>query len=267
MSFPLKNIQHILMLYKNIKLIPMIGIELEFYLPNKKMKISDNSYANFNIYEIVSEAAFGQFEAKFQHTTNIVSLIKNVQLFKKYFMKVHSANFSAKPLVDKPGSSQHVNISFLKNNINILVKNNKLLCNAIGGLCELIPNSMIYFAPTQSSYMRYIHKCYHTPTTVSWGINNRTTAIRIVKTFNNNMDYRIENRLPGSDASTLSIISAILLAIYHGIEKNLISKKPIYGLGDDPIYNLPTIPMNLTEAKKYSPTLSLLKQYCKTVKD
>nr|WP_255453375.1 hypothetical protein [Wolbachia endosymbiont of Atemnus politus] len=39
---------------------------------------------------------------------------------------------------------------------------------------------MLVFAPNDDSYLRFQYPDIHTPTTVSWGVTNRTAAIRIL---------------------------------------------------------------------------------------
>ena len=86
------------------------------------------------------------------------------------------------------------------------------------------------------------------PKNISWGYNNRTTALRLLKNFDG--IARIEHRVAGADADLLEVIAAILYGSYIGMKEKMIPTSPIYGLGFDPQYNLIPLPATLTEAKK-----------------
>ncbi len=119
---------------------------------------------------------------------------------------------------------------------------------AIGGLLHTMPDFMIFFAPHEDSYKRFEAKSMTTPTTISWGPNNRTAALRLLKDFNK--VPRIEHRVAGADADPAEVIMAILLGSYIGIKEKLPPIKPTYGLAFDPQYNLALLPASLAEAKK-----------------
>ena len=118
----------------------------------------------------------------------------------------------------------------------------------IGGLLYTIADFMIFFAPNKNSYKRYTTKSMTTPHNISWGYNNRTTALRILK--NSKGNPRIEHRVSGSDANPLKVASAMLCGAYLGLREQITPIPPTYGLAFDPQYNLTSLPTTLTEAKK-----------------
>lgn len=257
MDFFIEEVKSILNVFNKASLFPVIGVELEFY---SNQPINTNSLPDFNIYEVLREEGENHFEAKFQHTLNILELIQNINNFFDFSIKEFDANFSAKPFPNLPGSAMHINISIQNENGENIFLNNIVLGNAIGGLCEMIPNSMIYFAPYVDSYLRYNNGCYHTPINISWGRNNRTTSIRIPENFGLTENTRIEHRLPGSDANIINVICCVLLGVYYGILNKIKPINSTYGIARDPQYRLKNIPLSLNEAMQYATMRQMLEK-------
>ena len=255
-------------LSSHLNIIPSIGVELEFYFDNVdqndisllitkiKKKIS-----SFNC-NITKEQDNLQYEIQISNTTNISTLIFELALIKEILEDSAkdfngSINFSAKPYLDKPGSGFHVHINLLDLNNNNLfsIQNNKMssyLSNSIGGLCTLMKKHMIFFAPNESSYLRYKHADIDTPTTISWGGNNRSTSIRIPSTSTDSTKCRIEHRVPGADCNYKQAITSILQGIIYGIEKKIQPPPKIYGISSDIQYNLEKLPLSLNEAIRHN---------------
>ena len=124
---------------------------------------------------------------------------------------------------------------------------------AIAGLLKAMAESMKYFAPCADSYDRY-NASFDTATTVSWGSNNRTVALRIPTSTHNNKHRHIEHRIPGMDANPYEVLGVIMLAIQHGLKHKLIPQSPkIYGNANDKQYSelpfhLQKLPINLEES-------------------
>ncbi len=151
-------------------------------------------------------------------------------------------DFSAKPFANQPGSAIHIHISLHNTKGDHLYKkiNNQesdILLWSIGGLCKNMKNSMKYFAPSEKSLLRYKFPSYETPTVVSWGKDNRTTAIRIPQTTLSPNNRRIEHRVPCSDANPKKVIEVILNSIDYGLKNKIQPPEPIYGIASDPQYN------------------------------
>src|SRR3546814_19703680 len=53
-----------------------------------------------------------------------------------------------------------------------------LLLHAIGGMKELLADSMAIFAPNAKSYRRFTANSY-APVAPTWGVNNRTVSLRV----------------------------------------------------------------------------------------
>jgi glutamine synthetase len=172
-------------------------------------------------------------------------------VFAKYSI---NADFSAKPFPDQPGSGLHIHVHVEDVDGNNLFYREgedfsaELLC-AIGGLLELMNAHMPIFAPTEASYKRFASKS-NAPTTVSWGTNNRTVAVRLPQKPMNNK--HIEHRVAGSDADVEAVIDAILLAVHYGFQNKCDPGKPVYGDASLEQYALPPLAKSLEEARTYA---------------
>jgi glutamine synthetase len=126
---------------------------------------------------------------------------------------------------------------FMKINDNY--QNN--LYHAVGGLLQQMPISMPIFAPTPNCYERYkLDNTKHIqyPTNYSWGINNRTCAIRIPQsTTEDPQDTRIEHRVCSGIADPYQSLSVIIEAIENGIVNKIKPPEPIFGNSFDSQYN------------------------------
>jgi len=98
----------------------------------------------------------------------------------------------------------------------------------IGGMQKYLPETMLVFAPTVNSWRRFEEGTF-APPAFSWGIENRTTAFRVVG--EGSEFRRVENRLPGSDANPYLFTAATLAAGLSGIEEKLEPTAPTIGNG------------------------------------
>ena len=109
------------------------------------------------------------------------------------------------------------------------------------------------YAPTINSYKRLVEGAW-APTTITWGIENRTTALRVINT--NSKYTRLETRVPGSDANPYLAMSAALASGLYGIKNKLPLENP-NALGNayaDILHKrLPSNLLEATSAMKDSP--------------
>lgn len=85
----------------------------------------------------------------------------------------------------------------------------------IGGLQAYLPGFMLMFAPTVNSWRRFAPGTF-APPAFSWGVENRTTCLRVVGASPKSI--RVENRLPCADANPYLTAAATLAAGLAGIE-------------------------------------------------
>jgi glutamine synthetase len=93
----------------------------------------------------------------------------------------------------------------------------------LAGQLHCLPHVLPLYAPTINSYKRLVEGAW-APTTTSWGIENRTTALRVINT--SAKDTRLETRVPGSDTNPYLAISAALASGLYGIKNKLPLNQP-----------------------------------------
>ncbi|MBQ4874610.1 MAG: glutamine synthetase [Rickettsiaceae bacterium H1] len=234
---------------EKLSLFPVIGLEIEFYLSNPELAkvISCKCTEKCSLFaQIEKEKGQNQFEIKTVPTSNIFSLITELSVIKKTVEEISQlnqakVNFLAKPFLDKPGNALHVHVNLVDNSGFNLFEDKNYLLWVVSGLCSFIKPSMAVFAPNVKCYWRYQYPDKNTPTTISWGYDNRTTALRVISN-------RIEHRVPCAKSDIKSVINEILKGVLHGIkEKNKIP--PIHGIASRNQADL--LPMTFSEAKRH----------------
>ncbi len=176
----------------------------------------------------VAEYAPGQYEINLQHVRDPLMACDHAVLLKRLIKGEAirhdmEATFMAKPYQGLAGSGMHVHISLLnEHGDNVLVGDglpgSSTMRHAAGGLVETMPEFMAVFAPNANSYRRFCPGAY-VPLSPTWGINNRTTSLRIPS----GPDHarRIEHRVAGADANPYLLLAALLAGCHHGIVKHL----------------------------------------------
>lgn len=93
-----------------------------------------------------------------------------------------------------------------------------LLEQYIAGQLACLPEILPMFAPTVNSYKRIGHGDW-APATVTWGIDNRTAAVRVIQ--GKKQSARIESRVPGADTNPYLAMAAALASGLFGIKHKL----------------------------------------------
>jgi len=245
-------------LWQDFALKPVIATEIEFYLhgagatfaPSDILTLIRTRCANAGLKLASAEQERGpeQYEISLLPTGDIAKLIADTERFKTLMDEVFrplgvQADFAAKPLIDAPGSGLHIHVHLEDaEGKNVFFRKDdswsQPLLHAIGGMLKLMNESMMFFAPSAASYARFTEKS-NAPTTVSWGANNRTVAIRLPT---KPMEHKhIEHRVAGSDADVGQVITAILAGMHYGLEQKCEPGEPIYGDASLPQYGLPKL--------------------------
>ncbi|GAA3543072.1 hypothetical protein GCM10022394_23780 [Zobellella aerophila] len=149
----------------------------------------------------------------------------------KTFMKVLAqrnnlmATFMAKWSNKYPGQSGHIHISLYDgqgNNVFFDPGQEHNISQAqrhfIAGQQQLMPEFLAMLAPTVNSYSRLIPG-FWAPTEATWGVENRTTALRVIP--GSNKSQRVEYRLGSADANPYLALAAALAAGLYGIKHQL----------------------------------------------
>jgi glutamine synthetase len=183
-----------------------------------------------------SEAGPGQFEVNFRHIADPLKAADDVMIFKQLvrgFARRHGlgASFMAKPYGTRSGSGLHVHFSIIDRDGGNLFddgsdQGSSLLHHAVAGLLSSMQENTLIWAPHANSYRRLLPGA-HAPAAVSWGYENRTSALRIPG--GDTRARRIEHRVAGADANPYLLLSAILGGALNGIETNAHPPAPVTG--------------------------------------
>ena len=185
---------------------------------------------------ISSEYAPGQFEINLQHLDDPLTAADHAVLFKRAVKGVArrhgmQATFMAKPYPDQAGSGLHLHMSLVDQaGRNVFDGGRKpasqRLLHAIGGILDLMPESMALLCPNVNSFRRFKPNIF-TPLRRCWGYENRSVALRVP--LGEGKARRIEHRIAGADANPYLVLATLLAGVHHGLSKKIDPGPPFEG--------------------------------------
>lgn len=189
---------------------------------------------NLPIDTIIKEAAPGQFEVNLKHRDDALRAADDVIKLKRIVMgcaRAHNlqATFMAKPFIEYAGSGMHVHASILDaegKNIFSGEGGRQRLEFAVSGLLHTMPEALLMFINTWNGFRRITPGSY-APTRAVWADNNRSVAVRIP--VSNEDNKRIEHRISGADANPYLVMAALIQAMVEGLENRVAPPPPIEG--------------------------------------
>jgi glutamine synthetase len=196
-----------------------------------------NSLKKFDIglEGLHTETGPGVYEAAIEHDEALRAADKAVLLKTavKEIAYTHGimATFMAKWNADLPGCSGHIHQSLWnKDRTENLFYDpsdpdsmSELMKQYLAGQLYCLPLILPMYAPTVNSYKRLVEGAW-APTTLTWGIENRTTALRVINT--SSKYTRLEMRVPGSDTNPYLAVAASLASGLYGIKNKLQLETP-----------------------------------------
>lgn len=212
---------------------------------------------NIPLEGLHTETGPGTYEAAIAYS-GILEAADRAVLFKTAVKEIaykHGimATFMAKINENLPGCGGHVHQSLWDKNgtrnlfhdANEPTKISETMKSYIAGQLFCLPHILPMFAPTLNSYKRLVEGAW-APTTLTWGIDNRTVALRVLPGSRNSC--RLETRVIGSDANPYLAMAACLASGLYGIRHKLsLEQPPTTGNGYRE-YAYGTLPHNLYEA-------------------
>lgn len=165
------------------------------------------------------------------------------------------ASFMAKWNEDLPGCSGHVHQSLwdAEQNKNLFYSDNaeqpmsELMEHYLAGQLHCLPEVLPLYAPTINSYKR-LRDGVWAPTTVTWGMDNRTTAVRVIN--GDAKATRLEMRVAGSDTNPYLAMAASLASGLYGINNKMKLKEPAVAGNAYTKEDAPKLPSNLLDATR-----------------
>jgi glutamine synthetase len=159
------------------------------------------------------------------------------------------ASFLAKTAPGEEGSSGHVHLSCWSDGENAFASDEdrlpEALAGAVAGILDQLPAASLLLNPTINSYKRLVPGWF-APTNVSWGLENRSAALRVIR-GSDAARSRIECRRPGADANPYLALAVLVASAADGIRRRAEPPEPVEGdayARDD----LPALPGSLESA-------------------
>jgi glutamine synthetase len=218
---------------------------------------------------IHTETGPGTYEAAITYS-EIVEAADRAVLFKTAVKEIayrHNciATFMAKINENLPGCGGHVHQSLWdkKKTKNLFydekdkMELSKLMRHYIAGQLYSLPHILPMFAPVINSYKRLVEGAW-APTTLTWGIDNRTVALRAMAT--GEKSCRLETRVIGADVNPYLAMAASLASGLYGI-KNKIELKQAACTGNGyRDFSNGVLPSTLQEATQKMKTSGVAKE-------
>lgn len=216
-----------------------------------------------------TETGPGTYEAAIGYA-NVLEAADRAILFKTAVKEIayrHGilATFMAKINENLPGCGGHVHQSLWdkagKKNLfyeeKDKMKLSELAKNYMAGQLHCLPLILPLFAPTINSYKRLVEGAW-APTTLTWGTDNRTVALRVLT--NSNKSCRLETRVIGSDVNPYLAMAGCLAAGLYGIKNKLKLKQPATVGNGYKDFSNGVLPSTLIEATQQMKTSKLAKE-------
>ena len=148
---------------------------------------------------------------------------------------------------EREGNSCHIHLSLRGTDDSVVFWDRgrtALYDRFIAGVLATMADFTLLYAPNVNSYKRFAAGSF-APTTIGWGEDNRTCAVRLV---GHGPSARMENRVPGGDVNPYLALAAMIAGGRHGIAHEL--ELPEMVAGNAYWQDLPTVPTSLQAARK-----------------
>ena len=181
------------------------------------------------------ECNLGQHEIAFRYA-EAVATCDNHSIYKTGAKEIAdqegmSITFMAKPNT-REGNSCHIHLSVrgASDGAPVMAGDGPYGLSPLGehflaGQLAALRELTLCYAPNINSYKRYVPGSF-APTSVRWGPDNRTCALRLV---GHGPSLRVENRTPGGDVNPYLAVAAMIAAGLDGIDRELPLEPPVTG--------------------------------------
>ena len=201
----------------------------------------------------------GQNEIDF-HYADALKAADDAMAFKTVVKTVANANglyadFSPKPLADKPGNGYHINLSVKDD------RNHVILPSVIAGILEYISDITLFLNPTEQSYKRLGKN--KAPRYISWSGENRSQLVRIPAAEG---EYRrAELRSPDPSANPYLAFTLLIYAGLYGYKNGLflppVSDIDFFRADKSVTDGFRQLPRSLTEARTAAAASEFVKEH------
>ena len=172
------------------------------------------------------ECNFGQHEIGFLYE-EAMTTADNHSVYKTAAKEIaaqhgQSLTFMAK-YDQREGNSCHIHLSLRGDDGEVVFWDDEtgarspMYDHFVAGVLATMADFTLIYAPNINSYKRFAAGSF-APTTIGWGLDNRTCAVRLV---GHGPSARMENRVPGGDVNPYLALAAMIAGGLHGIDQKL----------------------------------------------
>ncbi|MEP9365031.1 glutamine synthetase family protein [Nocardioides sp. CN2-186] len=206
--------------------------------------------AGLDVEGAKGECNFGQHEIGFLYADALTTADNHV-VYKTAAKEIAAQQGKAITFMakynEREGSSCHIHLSLRGLDDELVFwkdgARTPLYDHFIAGVLATIADFTLLFAPNINSYKRFADGSF-APTTIAWGLDNRTCAVRLV---GHGAGARMENRVPGADANPYLALAAMLAGGLYGIEHELPLEDEL--VGNAYTSGRPKVPSTLAAAR------------------
>jgi glutamine synthetase len=195
------------------------------------------------------ECNLGQHEIAFKYA-EVVSTADRHVVYKTGAKEIAAAHgksitYMAK-FNEREGNSCHIHMSLRGTDGSVVFDGpdgeTELFEHFVAGVLATAAEMTLLYAPNINSYKRFQPGSF-APTTLAWGRDNRTCAMRVV---GHGAGLRLENRIPGADVNPYLALAGMLAGGLYGVEERL-SLEPAF-VGNAYEADRPRVPTTLRDA-------------------
>jgi glutamine synthetase len=204
--------------------------------------------AGLTVESAKGECNLGQHEIAFKYD-EVVRTADHHSVYKNGAKEIAAQHGKAITFMAKwdarEGSSCHIHLSMSREDGAPLFADDDAAFGAfLAGQLAALRELTLFLAPNVNSYKRFAAASF-APTSVAWGHDNRTCALRVV---GHGPSRRIECRVPGADVNPYLALAALIAGGLHGVDAGLEPPPPC----DANAYALagaPRVPSTLRDAR------------------
>ncbi|WP_309504401.1 MULTISPECIES: glutamine synthetase family protein [Nocardioides] len=207
--------------------------------------------AGLDVEGAKGECNFGQHEVGFLYADALTTADNHV-VYKNVAKEIAAHQGKAITFMAKynqrEGSSCHIHLSLRGQDGGLVFwedgARTPLYDQFVAGVLATVADFTLLYAPNINSYKRFADGSF-APTTIAWGLDNRTCAVRLV---GHDAGARMENRIPGADVNPYLALAAMLAGGLHGIENELELEPALEG--NAYTSDRPKVPHTMAEARE-----------------
>jgi glutamine synthetase len=201
----------------------------------------------------------GQNEIDFRYS-DALSAADNTMIFQRVARTVAhrnglSADFSPKPVENKPGNGFHINISLRP------LDDEEKFRQMIAGILHNVRAMTAFLNPTENSYLRMGHS--KAPGYISWSAENRSQLVRIPAAVGE--FRRAELRSADPSANPYLAFTLMIYAALQGIEEKLVLPEPaninLFKADPQTLSRFQRLPENIQEAREIAESSDFIRAH------